>query len=230
MVTSFKIMVKHVLRIPKDIPQEEIGILFFQLNMKNYQNRYGFDNKFRSLNIDDEHLDRYIIIVRVHPKYSNRRKKTRPMQFITRKILFITLTFLILFTNNCQVPYEFENPEALSNIPVVQGILTNTDGPHSIRLHYARPYNTNQNENIEGANVWIGEVNGDSVRMEDMGKGDYTIAKGVFYPKTGREYKLTIHLPDGSVIHSLPSLMPDTIAIDKIYFKENRKTSSRIPG
>jgi hypothetical protein len=133
-------------------------------------------------------------------------------------IVFCVILFAMC---QCQFPYENAELDARKKIPVVEGYLDNTDGPHVISMHYARPYNFDKPEHISGARVYITDGLGNQYHLHEEGAGKYSTQKGQLTGVIGEVYQLNIEMPNGDRVLSHPAIIPQVlIEIDTLIFKD----------
>jgi hypothetical protein len=163
------------------------------------------------LNKDDE------LLVAGINKTAISRNLARTM-FLKWLVGFILIMIVLC---KCQIPYEHDVLDAGQKIPVVEGYLNNTDGPHSISIYYARPYNSVKYDQVSGAVVYITDGNGNKFMLHEESPGKYSTLKGQLTGIIGETYLLNIELPGGEKIKSRPEILPDPIEIDSAYINYN---------
>jgi hypothetical protein len=127
---------------------------------------------------------------------------------------------LSLVMLQCQYPYENDELDANKKIVVVDGYLDNSDGPHSIKLQYAKPFNSDKADVISGAEVYVTDRHGNRYEFPENDKGKYSTLKGQLTGIIGEMYQLHIILPDGGHILSRPAVIPPAIEMDTVFLTE----------
>jgi hypothetical protein len=91
-----------------------------------------------------------------------------------------------------------ETPRAL----IVEGLITNEDRAHSIRLSKGTPFDSLGSIPEKGANVFISDENGRLFSFKENGPGIYVSAASDFKSIIGSKYILNIRTSDGKVYQS----------------------------
>ncbi len=154
---------------------------------------------------------------------------------MVKKIKYqLVLLSSILLLQGCQEIYE-HNMAGLPDYLVVQGLLTNQQGPHGVRLSYTTPYGNETNTDmVSDAQVWITDNEGNEIYLEESTPGWYYTPND-FNGEVGKTYVLHIATPDGYIYQSDPQEMMPPINLQNLdaefttevfYFESN--VSSRI--
>ncbi|PKP10927.1 MAG: hypothetical protein CVU09_05245 [Bacteroidetes bacterium HGW-Bacteroidetes-4] len=137
------------------------------------------------------------------------------------KLLIVTAAHCsFLFLYQCQAPYENEYLAADKQIPVVNGIFSSLNSIQSFELYYARPYSSRGTRKISGAQVTLIEDNNLQISLNEVSDGNYQLTE-TFIPQSGKIYHIEVLLPNGTLLASEKTLMPDTIGINSIFYDFN---------
>ncbi len=132
------------------------------------------------------------------------------------KIIFPAVLFALFATAGCTDKIELDLPEG-EKFLVVEGWISNEDGPQDIQLTFTAPYFDSQAvPRATGATVSISDDLGLETVLEEVAPGTYR------YPtagEIGRSYTLRIGLPDGEQYQSRAELLQEPVAIDTIYWQ-----------
>ncbi len=110
------------------------------------------------------------------------------------------LLFLIVY--GCVEPLDVPD-DVRQRLIVVDGLLTNEDGPYVVTLYHTTPEaNANLKDPISGATVSIEDDAGVVVNLTEKVPGRYETDPSDISGAEGRSYKLTITMEDGLVLQS----------------------------
>lgn len=141
-----------------------------------------------------------------------------------RLVKYIAIIISIMaFVQGCIDPYEVEVPPGEKRL-VVEGRITNDEGPYSVIITYSGNYSTKVNgisEFISGATVCIYDDQDNCAELYESSKGRYITDKWTFRGEIGRSYYLDIILPNGKHYQSKPEKMIQASEIDRVYFEYN---------
>jgi hypothetical protein len=120
-----------------------------------------------------------------------------------RYISLSLFVLLIIYATSCS---EIFYPKTKSNseLLVVDGVITDGNGPFVIKLNNAAPYGSDSSSTsnpVTGANLSIIDNNGLSCNLTETSAGNYTTPAS-FVTKVGNSYKLQIKTSDGSIYES----------------------------
>jgi hypothetical protein len=115
----------------------------------------------------------------------------------------------------CVEPYE-TNSFKYEKVVVVDGLLTNGDGPHTINLSYTKPMNSDAPNPIQGAEVWIVDDKGNRETFTESKSGVY-VSSANYRGIAGRSYQLHFITPDGQQFRSSTETLMASPEIDSIY-------------
>jgi hypothetical protein len=137
-----------------------------------------------------------------------------------KQLIIATAHCSLLLLFQCQAPYENEDLAADKEIPVVNGILSSLNGLQSFELYYAKPYESKGNTKISGAQVSLIEDNNLRIVLDEVSNGNYQLTE-TFIPQTGKSYQIEVLLPDGTLLESEKTQMPDTLGINTVFYDFN---------
>lgn len=138
-----------------------------------------------------------------------------PKHFIiTRRNSLITGLWIILFiTGSCTEIYE-PDIDQVNNFLVVEGLLTNKQDTHSVKLSYSVRFGEDvQSIPCEDATVYIEDSQGQKILLSEQNAGEYHTtepAKG----EVGETYQLHIKTAEGHEYESLPQEMAAPVQAD----------------
>lgn len=130
----------------------------------------------------------------------------------------ITISIVLcIITVGCVEIIEFET-EREGNRLIVDGQITNTSGPHHLRLSL-----TADNERVpmpfSAAKVTIFNDLGQQEDFREPEQGSYMLEGNIVKGEAGRTYYIEIELHDGTVYRSEPETMPSATAKDSSYYE-----------
>ena len=134
------------------------------------------------------------------------------------------LILMVFLTSTCERKINLDIPHTHPQL-VVEGILTNTSGPHIIQLTktsaYSSHYDTTSLDYEENAIVILEDSNGYQDTLEEFQPGKYRANES--YPLPGRTYTLHIFRSNGEYYTSKPEkmLQPSKIQDINYRFDEN---------
>ena len=137
----------------------------------------------------------------------------------TQKSILIIFIFLLGSCVSQFIPETKESQELL----VVEGLLTNTQGPHTIKLSSSIPLGTTKDPKpISGSIVTISDDFGSYIRLTETEPGTY-ITPLFFHGVIGRFY--TLHIRTNSSLgnysyESFPMEMKPVPPVDSIYYEK----------
>jgi hypothetical protein len=145
------------------------------------------------------------------------------MNKMNRIIYFGLLIVLLLATGSCVSHFTPDlNKEDSKPFMVVEGQITDQEGPFSIKLTQSAPVSdTDKPLPVDHAEVNIIDDQGHSYHLYNYGSGIYTTRETNLKGFPGTTYTLMITTPeDGQQYTSAPVLMQDVPDIDSIYFQQ----------
>jgi hypothetical protein len=128
----------------------------------------------------------------------------------------ILLTLLALTAISCEDKVELDLP-AGDTFLVVEGWISNEQGPYHVNLTYTQPYfESALAPRASGATVFLRDDQGLEALLIETAPGVYT------YPDSGvvgRSYYIEINLEEGSRYRSNPELLREPVAIEEIFWR-----------
>jgi len=132
-----------------------------------------------------------------------------------KKIVLIVLTGFILLVSCTEIYKPTIDPGA--NALVVEGLITNENGPFTIRLTKASLYNSVKTPTpVEGAKLTLSDNHNQHFTLTNNLNGRYTTPDG-FNSKIGDSYTLHIKTSDGNIYESKPQELLPPLSYDSIY-------------
>ena len=122
---------------------------------------------------------------------------------------------------------------------IVEGLITNGNGPFTIKLSKALPLQSNPQTTVSivgDAKLSIKDNENKNVVLINQGNGNYN-TPSTFYTKTGNTYVLHIETKDGSIYESSPQQLLPAQSYDSIRglystqsYLDNTKVLTTVPG
>jgi hypothetical protein len=142
------------------------------------------------------------------------------MRTIKKIVSFI---FLVV-SSSCIDPY-IPVLNNYSSLLVVEGLITNENISHKIKLGRTTKQEDSKPEMVNDANVSIIDGNGTKTALQNCGNGYYKTDSTSFTGVIGQRYTLQILTSDGQEYKSEESVMLPVAAIDKIYYEKGEEIS-----
>ena len=149
---------------------------------------------------------------------------------LIRCIHFISTAGLVFLCIQCVEPFSPElDPEDSENLLVVEGMVTDQPGPFRIRLTFSVPVYDKWDlvadyMPVEGAEVEIIDIWGNTFIQFDTGLGWYETKEKELQGIPGRTYQLAITTTERLQYESTPQLLRSVPSIDSVYWEEFRVT------
>ena len=131
------------------------------------------------------------------------------------KYAFLIVT-LILFIAGCKKVY---NPEINTNLEilVVEGLITDSNGPNTIKLSKTAPFGSETNKKmVSGAKLQVKNNHDQTYFLTETSYGIYSLPSN-FKPVTGDSYALFIQTKNGDRYMSNPQKLLPTPSFDSIH-------------
>jgi len=126
----------------------------------------------------------------------------------------ILLFILSCLFCQCLEPFDFDiEVDSVEKILVVDGVLSNSPGPHLVTLSRTQPFGQKFIDPVTNAKVFLNETQ----EFIDQGNGEYILQN--FRPKVGEEYSIHLTLSDGTSYSSNSLVMPVSIQPDSSYVR-----------
>ncbi|WP_075589902.1 DUF4249 domain-containing protein [Labilibacter marinus] len=136
------------------------------------------------------------------------------------KLYVIHILLIFLFITSCIEPYQI-NTEGEGKFLVVDGLVTNREGPYSVLLNYSTPTYTPKFENVANAEVKIVEDLDEVYVLNYVDNGKYQTDPN-FRAIIGKSYKLQIDI-DTKHYESDLCLLREPSCIDNISMQKKTK-------
>ena len=129
---------------------------------------------------------------------------------------------LIILVSGCLDNFEFEREDLDTSI-VVDGQLTTSDGPHTVRISNVLAFGDKFFDPVPGLIVRL-HHNDDIYNFVEESPGIHIIPKGIITGIPGETYNISLITPDGDTILSRPEVMPKKYEIGEVnaFFKRER--------
>ncbi len=143
--------------------------------------------------------------------------------------LFILTAFIVTLVS-CE-EYFVPNIDPKENVLVFDGLLTNEEGPHYIKISRSVPYNTDSEfENVSGFLVYVEDENGNINMFPEKEPGLY-LSDALFKGIASNKYRMVARSNNKTYYSNYDELLP-TAPIDTItgvyYEKEVLKYSEKL--
>lgn len=146
------------------------------------------------------------------------------------KLLLACLIAAICFS--CVEEFQPELNE-FENLLVVDGGITNEEGPYTILLNISSGLENIKQEPVMGATIIIREENGPFEVLSEITPGTYQTAPGGIKGETGKRYRIEIAV-NGKLYESDYELLKEPTAIESVQasltFKAFPDASEEVPG
>jgi len=132
-------------------------------------------------------------------------------------IRYLIPVFLLtlIMGSGCQDIYEPDLRVDQEHL-VVEGLITNGSGPHTIRLSYTGVYGEGRHRRpARNATVTITDSEGTETELRDIGTGEY-LTPGSFSARVGESYVLHIVTADGEEFRSSPQKVPPPVRLSNV--------------
>lgn len=134
----------------------------------------------------------------------------------------IVIFFGTLLLNSCIDRINIIVPDSYSSQLVVDGVITDEQGPYTIRLTKAiriEKFLQFNRETVTDANVTISDNFGTSELLTEKEPGVYETKSNGIQGTVGREYAIRIETKDGKIFESLPDRMNPVGEIEDLYYE-----------
>ncbi len=127
--------------------------------------------------------------------------------------------FLLMFFINCKEEFII-NTNNVEPLIVIDGLITDQEGPYTVRISKTSPVNEAKLIPYENCIVSIYENDLESEILTEVEPGIYKTSENGIRGKVGSTYHITISTPDNNQYVSEYQQIPDHIGIDSVYTKE----------
>ena len=132
------------------------------------------------------------------------------------------LLFFVCFCTSCIEPFTPE-PNETQRLLVVEGHISDSPEPYTIRLSRAQPLNGGGSIPESGAAVFVKNNEGTAYDFTEVSPGTYQSDPACFKGVRGATYQLHIETTDGSKYKSVEVLLKATPPIDSVYFEREKR-------
>lgn len=143
----------------------------------------------------------------------------------------LLVQFTLVLLTACISQYD---PDIIEDKPklVVDGLITDAEGPHRVVLSYSTPYNNSESSfgrYITDANVVIEDSEGNIIQLTHSKAGIYETPNYI-KGDVGKTYKLNVKLTDGNSYESFPEELKPVPEIDRLYGEYEEFTTGFLRG
>ena len=132
-----------------------------------------------------------------------------------QQLLATYIVLLLTAMNSCIVPYDFETSE-FERVIVVDGVITTEFKQHNIILSYTFPTDSDQPNQLQGAQVWVEDNTGTTYNFIEESPGDY-YSEFEFAASDERDYQLFFKTGEGKLYQSSKNRPIPSPPIDNIF-------------
>ncbi len=122
----------------------------------------------------------------------------------------------------CTEPFVPEVKE-ISNVLVVDGFISDSDEPYTVRLSRTQPLNESEALPEKSANVSVVDQEGQRHTFNETSTGVYQSEPSVFRGVSGNKYFLEIVTAEGKTYHSDEVILKKSPQIDSVYWERERR-------
>jgi len=126
--------------------------------------------------------------------------------------------FLVVLSTGCIEPFE-PTIEETSEVLVIDGRITDAQGPQTITISRSSPYNNPQFQPVSGCVVRVEDDAGFGITFLENAEGIYQSDPEPDFLAAGKAYKLQIITPDDEVYESEYDSLLACAPIDKLSYK-----------
>ncbi|MBI3220283.1 MAG: DUF4249 domain-containing protein [Bacteroidetes bacterium] len=126
---------------------------------------------------------------------------------------------LLVLQDSCVDVFEYETPEG-NSILVVDGRITNTPGPYTIKLTRTQKLNELSTPlKVSAKSVSIIDNTGLSETLTETSDGVYQTNPLGIRGEIGKSYKVKIEMRDGKIYESIPEIISPAGVVDSVYYE-----------
>ncbi len=144
------------------------------------------------------------------------------------KTKHVLIAFFVIVIVACKDEFLL-NFDTNQKILVVEGGITNLEGPYAVRLSTTLPVNQPLRIPLENCRVTISDNTGVSEVLTETEPGVYKTVVGGIRGIIGKEYSLLVTTPDGKKYETGFEKMEESVGIDTVYAELNYKESLDYP-
>jgi hypothetical protein len=144
---------------------------------------------------------------------------------ITKSAIKRSLGFLLLVVlASCVDPYV-PDLRSYKSLLVIEGIITDAEGPYTIKLHRTTNQMSATPQAVNDAVVSITDNGGKTGHFVNTGNGTYQSLNDTFRGEPGKKYTLHIKTGDGEEYASEECMMYPVAGIESIYYSKGEEIS-----
>jgi len=130
---------------------------------------------------------------------------------------------ILIFIASCIEKIEFETQPG-NELLVVDGQITQSVGPHTLRLSHSTPLNEGPPVPVSNAQVTIFDELGNQESYFETEEGLYFLSGHTVRGREGGTYYIEIRLGENTVYRSLPETLPPPVEADSVYYQLEEET------
>ncbi len=132
--------------------------------------------------------------------------------------IFLGTGFFLFLFQGCEERYD-PDIKKRDNLLVVEGLITNEQGPYTVRLSKTGPFGSPYRRTpVSNARLHIVDQDSQKIVLAENGPGNYT-TPGEFRGEPGSVYTLQIETDDGMTYRSTPQMLPGPVMVDSVIGK-----------
>ena len=151
-----------------------------------------------------------------------------------RKVFFISSILLFAFGLNSCVERFRPNIDKYDNLLVIDGNITNQPGPYTVKLSRSAPLHNLEFIPITDCQVSIFDNTGISEVLVPVDAGVYQTSPSGIQGIVGRQYKISIQLPDGNIYESDFEELKQAVELESVYtqieYREDETVNHTLAG
>lgn len=128
------------------------------------------------------------------------------------------LLFILFILSSCLEPYNATVGNQSTSLLVVDGLISNEDAPHFVKLTRTLSNIDQEVVSETGAFVAFEDQNGIQYQLTETDDGVYRIEPDVFRGISGNSYHVYIKTKNGERYSSEPIVLPEPTEIDDVYY------------
>lgn len=133
-----------------------------------------------------------------------------------KQLILLLLVLQFLWLTSCVEEY-WPEVDKYENLLVVDGGITNQQGPYTIRISKSSPIDSSAFIPYQGCIVKILVDDGEEEYLTELEPGLFATSFNGIQGQVGKSYKLNIFTPDGKEYESSYELIKEPVEIDNVY-------------
>jgi hypothetical protein len=142
---------------------------------------------------------------------------------LIKSLKYIAIIVLVIIFGTCSEPYTPEISK-YENILVIDGFITNDQGPYTVRLSRSFKYGETESLPEQNAVVFVKDDQGNIASFEETSPGLYSTIDPDFRGLIGRQYQLYVNTNDLQTYESEFVELKKVPAIENLYAEFGEKT------